>query len=128
MALYRRRVLTSDYVCIHSIVMGMDLALCAHCDCLAARRNARAITRHFEARPRCHGVRATQFSIFAALALARPMKMGELAELLGIERTMLTRSERSEDGRERNLRLTASGRPTLEAAYPSWKAAQDSVA
>jgi hypothetical protein len=56
MALYRRRVLTSDYVCIHSIVMGMDLALCAHCDCLAARRNACAITRHFEARLRRHSV------------------------------------------------------------------------
>ncbi len=65
--------------------------------------------------------------------------MGELAELLGLERTTLTRSamlleasgwvrtDRSEDGRERLLALTASGRRKLEAAYPSWKAAQDSV-
>jgi DNA-binding MarR family transcriptional regulator len=120
--------------------MGMDLSLCTHCRCLAARRDARAITRHFEARLRRHGLRATQFSVLAALALAGPMPMGELAKLLGLERTTLTRSatllegegwirsDRSGDGRERPLRLTASGRRKLESAYPSWKAAQDSVA
>ena len=120
--------------------MGMDLSLCARCHCLAARRNARAITRHFEVELRRHDLRATQFSILAALALAGAKPMGELAELLGLERTTLTRSatllerngwvgtNRSKDGRERPLLLTASGRRKLESAYPSWKAAQDSVA
>jgi DNA-binding MarR family transcriptional regulator len=120
--------------------MSTDISLCVQCHCLAARRNARAITRHFEATLRRHGLRATQFSILAALALARPMPMGELAELLGLERTTLTRSatllerngwvrtDRSADGRERPLRLTATGRRKLESAYPSWKTAQDSVA
>jgi DNA-binding MarR family transcriptional regulator len=118
----------------------MDLSLCVECQCLAARRRARAVTRHFEAKLRPHGLRATQFSILAALALAGPTPMGELAQLLGLERTTLTRSalllerdgwvggERSADGRERPLRLTAAGRRKLEAAYPAWKAAQDSVA
>jgi DNA-binding MarR family transcriptional regulator len=120
--------------------MSVDLSLCIQCHCLAARRRARAITRHFETALRRHGLRATQFSTLAALALARPMPMGELAELLGLERTTLTRSatllerngwvrtDRSADGRERPLRLTATGRRKLESAYPSWKAAQDSVA
>jgi len=120
--------------------MRLDLSPCAECHCLAARRSARAITRHFEAKLRRHGLRATQFSILAALALAGPMPMGRLAELLGLERTSLTRSatllerdgwvrtDRSADGRERPLLLTASGRRKLESAYPSWKAAQDSVA
>jgi DNA-binding MarR family transcriptional regulator len=120
--------------------MGTDLSPCIQCHCLAARRNARAITRHFEAKLRRHGLRATQFSVLAALALAGPMPMGELAALLGLERTTLTRSatlleregwvrsDRSRDGRERPLRLTASGRRKLEAAYPAWRAAQDSVA
>ena|SRR6185437_1410844 len=119
--------------------MGLDLSLCRQCRCLAARRTARAITRHFEVELRRHGLRATQFSILAALAVAGAMPMGDLAGLLGLERTTLTRSatllerngwvraNRSEDGRERPLRLTASGRRKLEAAYPSWKAAQDSV-
>lgn len=67
------------------------------------------------------------------------MAKGALAELLGLERTTLTRSaallehnrwvrtDRSEDARERTLRLTASGRRKLESAYASWKAAQDSA-
>jgi DNA-binding MarR family transcriptional regulator len=120
--------------------MAMDLSLCIQCQCLAARRNARAITRHFEAKLRGHGLRATQFSILAALALAGPKPMGGLAKLLGLERTTLTRSatvlerqgwvrtDQSDDGRERPMVLTASGRRKLESAYPSWKAAQDSVA
>ena len=118
----------------------MDLSLCAACHCLAARRRARAVTRHFEAKLRPHGLRATQFSILAALALAGPTPMGELARLLGLERTTLTRgalllerdgwvrNDRSPDGRERPLQLTASGRRKLESAYPAWKAAQDSIA
>ncbi len=120
--------------------MRKDLSLCSQCHCLAARRRARAVTRHFEAGLRPHGLRATQFSILAALALSGSLPMGELAELLGLERTTLTRSatllarngwlraDRSADGRERPLLLTASGRRKLEAAYPAWKAAQDSVA
>jgi DNA-binding MarR family transcriptional regulator len=120
--------------------MSVDLSLCIQCHCLAARRRARAITRHFETALRRHGLRATQFSTLAALALARPMPMGELAELLGLERTTLTRSatllerngwvrtDRSADGRERPLRRTAAGRRKLESAYPSWKTAQDTVA
>ncbi len=72
--------------------MVSDLSLCTQCHCLAARRRARAITRHYEAKLRRHGLRATQFSILAALALAGPMPTGRLAELLGLERTTLTRS------------------------------------
>jgi len=120
--------------------MSTDLLQCAACRCLAARKHARTLTRHYEARLRRHGLKATQFSILASLALAGPKPMGELAELLGLERTTLTRgaalleekgwvrAERSDDRRSRPLKLTASGRRKLEAAYPAWKAAQDSVA
>jgi hypothetical protein len=92
--------------------MAVDLSSCVHCRCLAARRIARAITRHFEARLRPHGLRATQFSILAVLALAGPMPMRKLAARLGLERTTLTRSAAL----------------LLEAAYPDWKEAQDSAA
>jgi DNA-binding MarR family transcriptional regulator len=120
--------------------MGVDLSLCRQCHCLAARKKARAITRHFEAHLRRHGLRATQFSILAVLALAGPKRMGELAKLLDLERTTLTRIAAlledkgwlehgpSEDARERVLRITPSGRRKLESAYPSWKEAQDTVA
>jgi DNA-binding MarR family transcriptional regulator len=119
--------------------MTVDLSETRQCHCLAARRRARTVTRHYEARLREHGLRATQFSILAVLALAGPMPMRKLAEKLGLERTTLTRSAtlleregwvrtgRSRDARERPLILTQAGRRKLEAAYPSWKAAQESL-
>lgn len=119
--------------------MNQELSFCRQCHCLAARKRARAITRHFEAYLRPHGLRATQFSILAALTLAGPKRMGELAGMLGLERTTLTRiagllegkgwvqPQTSGDHRERPLRVTASGRRKLESAYPSWKEAQDLV-
>jgi DNA-binding MarR family transcriptional regulator len=117
----------------------IDLFACVDCHCLAARRTARAITRDFEAKLRPHGLRATQFSILAALALKDPIPVSELAWVLGLERTTLTRSaallERngwigaaeSTDAREHPLRLTQAGRQKLEAAFPAWKEAQELV-
>jgi DNA-binding MarR family transcriptional regulator len=118
---------------------AIDLFACVDCHCLAARRTARAITREFEAKLRPHGLRATQFSILAALALKDPIPVSELAWVLGLERTTLTRSaallERngwieaaeSTDAREHPLRLTQAGRQKLEAAFPAWKEAQELV-
>jgi len=117
----------------------IDLALCTRCHCLAARRNSRALTRLYEAKLRPHGLRATQFSILVALAVAGPKPIGALAAALGLERTTLTRGaallerngwvkiRRSQDGRERHLRLTGAGRRKLASAYPAWKTAQDTV-
>lgn len=116
-----------------------DLSLCVQCHCLAARRRARAITRAYEAKLRPHGLRATQFSILAALALGGPKPMGRLAHALDLERTTLTRAAsllerngwlelgKAADGRERPLRLTPAGRRKLEAAYPAWKSMQDAM-
>lgn len=118
---------------------SIELRLCAGCHCLEARRLARAITRIFDERLRRHGLKATQFSVLAALALGGPSPIGELAQALGLERTTLTRSaallqkrgwitsDRSRDQREHPIKLTTSGRSKLESAFPAWKAAQDSV-
>ena len=117
----------------------LDLRLCMRCHCLAARRKARELTRVYEAKLRPHGLKATQFSILVALAAVGPKPIGVLATGLGLERTTLTRGAdllvrdgliaetRSEDSRERQIKLTARGRRKLEAAYPAWKAAQDQV-
>lgn len=115
---------------------NLNLSAIKGCHCLAARKNARAITRLYEAKLRPHGLRATQFSILAALALMGPAPISRLADVLGLERTTLTRSaallERNgwvgassaKDAREHPLRLTAVGRRKLEAAFPAWKEAQ----
>lgn len=120
--------------------MNFDLSIVKDCYCLEARRRARALTRFYEKRLRPHGLRATQFSILAALALAGPRPINELAHILGLERTTLTRSAtllerngwiesiRAEDARKRLLLLTSAGRAKLEEALPAWKEAQDAVA
>jgi DNA-binding MarR family transcriptional regulator len=117
----------------------LDLADCRNCHCLAARRTARSITRVYSEKLRPHGLLPTQFSILAALALKGPTPMIELAEILGLERTTLTRGAallrrngwvvigRSNDARKRPLRLREAGRRKLEGAYPAWREAQAEV-
>lgn len=117
----------------------LDLSVTRGCHCLRARKRARELTRLYERKLRPHGLRATQFSILAALAVKGPGPMGELAEILGLERTTLSRSagvlERngwaedapSDDARARHLRLTPEGRRKLEAAFPAWREAQAMV-
>lgn len=118
---------------------GPDLSRARNCHCLAARREARELTRLYEEKLRPHDLRATQFSILAALSQTGPVRITDLADLLGLERTTLTRSagimERngwvgeapSDDARERLLRLTEDGRRKLEVAFPAWEEAQDLV-
>jgi DNA-binding MarR family transcriptional regulator len=113
-----------------------ELSACRECRCLAARRYARAVTRVFEAQLRPHRLRATQFSVLAALALKGPTPVTELAALLGLERTTLTRvaavlerrgclaAGRSDDARTRMLRLVPAGRRTLDRAFPAWQEGQ----
>ena len=115
------------------------LAETRNCYCLAARREARALTRLYEEQLRPYGLRATQFSILAALSQKGPTPVGELAEVLGLERTTLTRgaavlerrgwvaAEHAADARQRVLRLTPAGLVRLEEAFPAWKAVQDLV-
>jgi DNA-binding MarR family transcriptional regulator len=116
-----------------------SLSACRDCHCLAARRQARAITRIYEAELRHCGLRATQFSVLAALALKGPTPVTAMADALGLERTTLTRigsllqrngwvtSAPSGDARQRPLCLTPAGRRKLEAALPAWQSAQELV-
>jgi DNA-binding MarR family transcriptional regulator len=122
-----------------SRTIPQELEATRACHCLAARRRARAVTRLYEEKLRPHGLRATQYSILALLAVKGVTPVGELADLLGLERTSLTRSaavvERngwissgeSDDARERPLHLTDEGLEKLTAAFPDWKEAQDLV-
>lgn len=107
------------------------------CLCLASRRAARTITREFDDALRAHGLRATQFTLLAALHLAGPKSIGDLAELLSADRTTLTRNlavagehgwvtlrvGRS-DARSRVAAITSKGLRTLTAALPTWRATQ----
>jgi DNA-binding MarR family transcriptional regulator len=107
------------------------------CLCLAARRAARTITREFDKALRGHHLRATQFTLLAALQLAGPKSIGDLAELMSADRTTLTRNlavaERhglvilradQNDARSRIAAITARGSRALTAALPAWRKTQ----
>lgn len=117
----------------------LDLSPTRDCHCLGARREARELTRRYEEKLRPHGLRVTQFSILAALGQMGPTPITDLAGVLGLERTTLTRSADvmeengwiedapSDDGRKRPLRLTGEGRAKVEAAFPAWREVQEQV-
>jgi DNA-binding MarR family transcriptional regulator len=124
---------------IHSITVDATAAITetTQCLCLASRRAARTITREFDRALRGQGLRATQFTLLAALHLAGPRSIGDLAELLSADRTTLTRNlavaeqhgwatTRTDpgDARSRIAAITAKGLRQLTAALPAWRGTQ----
>lgn len=110
------------------------------CFCSALRRAGRAVTQHYEAAFRGAGLRGTQFTVLATLAQVKPMTMSDLADLLGMERTTLTRNLRplekkgwvrgvadDADLRRRRIELTPRGRAVAARAIPTWRKAQASI-
>ena len=97
------------------------------------------MTAHYEAHFRGSGLRGTQFTILSVLAQAGPLPMTRLADLLGVERTTLTRNltllARSglvewigaKDGRIRKAGLTKAGDAMLHKCMPRWVAAEASA-
>lgn len=113
---------------------------CRNCLCLAARREARRLTRAYDARLRPYSLTSNQFSLLAILILAGPLPVTMLAEQLGIDRTTLTRNvdlgvanglvvvRPARDARVRLVAITAAGRAAAERALPAWRAAQEEFA
>lgn len=110
------------------------------CLCLAARRASRTITREFDNALRAHDLRATQFTLLAALHLKGPQSINALAGLLGAERTTVSRNlalveKRTwvslhvdpEDARSRIAAITETGRASVHAAMPGWRHVQDKL-
>ena len=117
-----------------------DFAECLACSCFAARRTARTITQHYEEHLKPSGLRVTQFTVLALLAAAGPQPLSRFADLLGLERTTLTRNLRplldrgwvtesaTGDQRVRLLSITKRGGAVARAALPLWRQAQKSIA
>ncbi len=111
----------------------------AECVCLNTQRAARAVARRYDAAFRPIGLTSGQFSILAALNQQDAVSIGLLADILGLERTTLTRNltpleamglVRSQaDGADKRVRavaLTPAGHDKLRLAMPHWAAAQAS--
>ena len=117
----------------------LDLTACGQCACFNLRKATRAVTRLFDAAVQPLSLRATQFTILAAVAQHGPIQITELAEKLVMDRTTLSRDlgpiekrswvriEPGEDRRARFVELTVHGRSLLEQALPVWKQTQEKV-
>ena len=109
----------------------------AACVCLGVQRAARGVARRYDEALKPLGLTSGQFSILSSLLRDSSEPIGALAELLGQERTTLTRNLRpleaagwidaqpdAKDARVRRVRLTDKGRELVCAAIPIWRAAQ----
>jgi DNA-binding MarR family transcriptional regulator len=106
------------------------------CTCANLRRADRVVTKYYDAMLRPSGLNATQFTLLQALNHASGVSQKQLAELLEIDSTTLTRtlaplrlkgwlqSETGADRRELRLSLTATGKRVYKRALPNWRSAQ----
>ncbi|MFZ3367006.1 MAG: MarR family winged helix-turn-helix transcriptional regulator, partial [Candidatus Sulfotelmatobacter sp.] len=100
------------------------------------RRAARVVTQLYDDALRPSGLRATQFTLLQSLTLAPETSQKDLAGLLGIDSTTLTRTlsllrrkgwlraETGADRRELRLTLTPAGQREYQRVLPYWQSAQ----
>ncbi len=107
-----------------------------NCLCQKARSAARALTRFYDRHLTGGEIEPTQFTLLVAIRLTEPVSLLRLADILGLERTTLTRNlnllrrdgfveiQRGNDARQHLISLTDNGRQALLKALPRWQQAQ----
>lgn len=123
----------------HPIQIGELGEVVSTCACFNLRKAARTVTQHFDEILKPSGLLITQFTILVAVEMAQTATINQLAEILVMDRTTLTRNlkpleregwlkiESGRDRRTREIGLTPEGKAILAKALPLWKQAQDSV-
>lgn len=114
----------------------MDLQHPLNCLTFNLQRAARNLMRGFEAAARETGLTTPQFSTLALLGELGEAGVTQIADILGTERTTMTRNldllarngwiteVAAEDGRLHLWALTEAGRDRLAMARPVWAAYQ----
>lgn len=109
------------------------------CMVLKTRKAARAITRRYNALLKPHGIQSTQASLLYAIAGGGFESISELADMMAIERSALTRnlqllrdagyinSDHQGRGRAQKVALTNEGEALLEIGVPLWVEAQNAL-
>lgn len=110
-----------------------------HCLAFQTRKAARVVTRLYDEALRPTDLKITQFTLMVAIKFGAPGSITELADLLGLERTTLTRNlsvlerqglidvQEGEQSRARVMSLTQDGLDKLAEAYPLWERAQKNM-
>jgi DNA-binding MarR family transcriptional regulator len=121
---------------INPTELGQVVSTCA---CFNLRKASRVTTQHFDEILKPSGLLITQFTILVAVEMAKSGTINELAEILVMDRTTLTRnlkplerdgwlkSEPGQDQRTRVVSLTTDGEAALAKALPLWKQAQTRI-
>jgi len=109
------------------------------CTCFNLRKATRTVTQLFDEVMQPTGLRATQFTLLAAISSTGEIAIRQLSQVLVMDRTTLTRNLKpletgrlvkivpGEDRRTRTLTLTDKGRKTFEKSLPFWRQAQSEV-
>ena len=110
------------------------------CLCQRIQRAGRLVGRRFDEAFRPLGINNWQFTILVALKHERSPTIGELAEVLGMDRTTLTKNLRplsrrnllhvftdAHDARIRRIALSKAGEEILVQASEGWRQAQQAV-
>jgi DNA-binding MarR family transcriptional regulator len=107
-------------------------------DCLAVRVRLlnRAITRVYDDALRPHGLTIAQLNLLISIAARQPVPAGEIAQILSMEISTLSRNARllrqdglieigrAKHGNGRILSLTDAGAQMIAKLRPAWRTAQ----
>lgn len=114
-------------------------AINRQCCCFNMRKVTRAVTQYYDRYLEPAGIRATQFTLLAALFSTKGKTLTEIAESLVMDRTTLTRNLKplekmgliatvqTLDKRSKAYVLTPQGEQTVERCVPLWQQAQNNV-
>jgi DNA-binding MarR family transcriptional regulator len=109
------------------------------CACFNLRKATRAVTQLYDEVLRETGIRVTQLTLLVAAYLSGEMPISQMAEVLVMDRTTLTRNLRPLEGqgliairsgadrREKLVTLTTRGRAMVSKALPLWEQAQHQI-
>jgi DNA-binding MarR family transcriptional regulator len=111
----------------------------SQCTLLRLRRTTRRVTQIYDHHLAPLGLRITQYSLLGRLVGQPPMPIGSFAEVMGMDRTTLTRNIRpliragwvelvaGDDRRQRAIALTAEGKAMFRRAVPLWRQAETAL-
>ena len=103
------------------------------------RRATRLVTQYYDKALAPSGLRSTQYSLLNGLSMMGEASMQDLALMLAMDRTTLTRNLNpllkkglvkvsvGSDRRSRPLTVTPQGKTALERAFPYWEKAQAKI-
>ncbi len=122
-----------------SLIQELRSNVAGACVCQKARETSRKITRIYDEVLQPAGIKTTQFTMLAAISLQDDATLTKLAEVLGMDRTTLSRNlkplersglvEVSAEGyrRARSASITSKGVKVMEEALPLWRSAQETM-